>query len=96
MAEKLFRVYVRTLDHAHISEMMVSALDEESASARAVRHVKSANPEKGRSLEESQRNSVVVAVREAGKNGCIVSNRIPVAVFDEIARSIDQPNSDEA
>jgi hypothetical protein len=94
MADKLFRVYVKTLDHAHISEMMVSAPDEDSASARALRHVKAANPEKGRSLAESQRNSVVVAVREAGKKGCIVSNRIPVAIFDEIAKSLDQPDED--
>jgi hypothetical protein len=94
MADKLFRVYVKTLDHAHISEMMVSAPDEASASARALRHVKAANPEKGRSLEESQRNSAVIAVREAGKNGCIVSNRIPVAIFDEIAKSFGQPEGD--
>lgn len=91
---KLFRVYVRTLDHALISEMMVSAVDSKSASMRALGHVKAANPEKGRSLEESQRNSVVVAVREAGKNGCIVSNRIPVAIFEEIAKSLEQPEED--
>jgi len=94
MAEKLFRVYVKTLDHAHISEMMVSAVDAESACTRALGHVKAANPEKGRSLEESQRNSVVVAVREAGKNGCIVSNRIPVAIFDEIAKSLEHLEDD--
>lgn len=88
MAEKLYRVYVKTLDHPHISEMMVSAPNPELASTRALGHVKEANPEKGRSLEESQRNSVVVAVKEAGKNGCIVTNKIPTAVFDDIANSV--------
>jgi hypothetical protein len=91
MAEKLYRVYVQTLDHPHISEMIVSATDAESASKRALGHVKAANPEKGRSLKESQRNSVVVAVKEAGKNGCIVTNKIPTAVFEEIARSVEKP-----
>lgn len=90
MAEKLFRVYVKTLDHPHISEMMVSAPDAETASRRALGHVKEANPEKGRSLAESQRNSVVVAVKEAGKNGCIVTNKIPTAVFADIASSLDR------
>lgn len=88
MADKLFKVYVKTLDHAHISEMMVSAPDSQSAAARALRHVKAANPEKGRPLAESQKNSAIVAVKEAGKNGCIVSNKIPVAIFDEIARAV--------
>ncbi|MRV74055.1 hypothetical protein GJ700_20305 [Duganella sp. FT92W] len=88
MAEKLFKVYVRTLDHPHISEMMVSAPDQESAAQRALGHVKEANPEKGRPIEESQKNSVVVAVREAGKNGCIVVNKIPVAAFEEIAKTV--------
>lgn len=90
MAEKLFKVYVRTLDHPHISEMMVSAPDQESAAQRALGHVKEANPEKGRSIEESQKNSVVVAVREAGKNGCIVVNKIPVAAFEEIGKAIEK------
>lgn len=90
MAEKLFRVYVKTLDHPHISEMMVSAPDAATASKRALGHVKEANPEKGRSLAESQRNSVVVAVKEAGKNGCIVTNKIPTAVFADIANSMER------
>lgn len=77
MAEKLYKVYVRTLDHPHISEMMVCAPDEETASQRALGHVKAANPEKGRSLTESQRNSVVVAIKEAGKNGCIAPTNCP-------------------
>jgi len=57
-------------------------------------HVKAANPEKGRSPEDSQRNSVVVAVREAGKNGCIVSNKIPVAIFEEIAQTLLESNDE--
>lgn len=88
MAEKLFKVYVRTLDHPHISEMMVCAPDEEIAAERALGHVKAANPEKGRSLAESQRNSVVVAIKEAGKNGCIVTHKLPVAVFESISNSL--------
>jgi hypothetical protein len=94
MADKLFRVYVRTLDHAHISEMMVAAPDSESAASQALGHVKATNPEKGRSLQESQRNSVVVAVREAGKNGCIVTNRIPVAIFEDVAKALEKPEED--
>lgn len=90
MAEKLFRVYVTTLDHPHVSEMMVSAPNAETASKRALGHVKEANPEKGRSLRESQKNSAVVAVREAGKNGCIVTNKFPVSVFDDIAKAVDK------
>lgn len=94
MAEKLFRVYVNTLDHPHISEMIVSAPDADTASIRALGHVKAANPEKGRSLAESQRNSVVVAVKEAGKNGCIVTNKIPAAVFTDIANSLDETDEE--
>lgn len=86
MADKLYKVYVKTLDHPHILEMLVSATDTATASARALSHVKAANPEKGRSTLESRRNSAVLAIKEAGKNGCIVSNKIPVAIFKDIAK----------
>jgi len=94
VAEKLFKVYVQTLDHPHVSEMIVSAPDAEIASTRALSHVKATNPEKGRSLAESQRNSVVVAVKEAGKNGCIVTNKIPTAVFTGIANSLGETDEE--
>ncbi|MGF6764810.1 hypothetical protein P3T24_005144 [Paraburkholderia sp. GAS33] len=88
MAEKLYKAYVKTLDHPHVLEMIVSAPSEEAAATKALGHVKEANPEKGRSLAESQKNSVVLAVKAAGKNGCIVTNKLPLVVFEKISKSI--------
>ncbi|WP_157661886.1 hypothetical protein [Burkholderia ubonensis] len=87
MAEKLYKAYVKTLDHPHVLEMIVSAPDEEAATRKALSHVKEANPEKGRSLAESQKNSVVLAVKAAGKNGCIVINKLPLVIFEEISKT---------
>jgi hypothetical protein len=88
MTEKLYKVYVQTLDHPHVLEMIVSADERESAADKALSHVKEANPTKGRSLEESQKNSVVIAVKAAGKSGCIVTNKIPVLAFEQIAKAV--------
>ncbi|RKP46391.1 hypothetical protein [Trinickia fusca] len=95
MAEKLYKVYVQTLDRPHVLEMIVSADGKELAANKALSHVKEANPTKGRSLEESQKNSVVIAVKAAGKSGCIVTNKIPVLAFEEIAKSVKKRGKNE-
>ncbi|HZS80812.1 MAG TPA: hypothetical protein VFA14_05235 [Herbaspirillum sp.] len=84
----LYKVYVQTLDHPHVLEMIVSASTKEAATQKALQHVKEGNPTKGRSLEESQKNSVVIAAKPAGKSGCIVTNKIPVLAFEEIAKAL--------
>jgi hypothetical protein len=88
MAEKLFKAYVKTLDHPHLLEMIVSAPDAEVAAKKALGHVKEANPDKGRAMEVSQKNSEVIAVKAAGKNGCIVTNKLPLEVFNKISKKI--------
>lgn len=95
MAERLYKVYVQTLDHPHVLEMIVSADGKEVAAQKALQHVKEANPTKGRSLEESQKNSVVIAVKAAGKSGCIVTNKIPVLAFEEIAKAVKRKSKKE-
>jgi hypothetical protein len=89
MADKLFKAYVKTLDHPHLLEMIVSAPDAEIAAKKALKHVKEANPDKGRALEVSQQNSEVIAVKVAGKNGCIVTNKLPLVIFNKISKNIE-------
>ncbi|QVN12050.1 MULTISPECIES: hypothetical protein [unclassified Burkholderia] len=88
MAERLYKVYVQTLDHPHVLEMIVSADSKEAAEDKALGHIKEANPTKGRSLEESQKNSVVLSVKKAGKSGCIVTNKIPVLAFKDVQKAL--------
>jgi hypothetical protein len=91
LAEELFKVYVRTLDHPHVLEMIVSAPDKATASESALKHVKATNPEKGRPLEESQKNSTVLSVKKVGKNGCIVTGKISTVVVDDLAKNYKAP-----
>jgi hypothetical protein len=87
--EELFKVYVQTKDHPHVLEMIVSAGSPQAAKARALGHVKEANPTKGRSLEESQSNSIALFAKRAGKNGCLVTNKLPVKAFEAVSRAVE-------
>ena len=87
--EGLFKVYVQTKDHPHVLEMIVSARSKADAEAKALGHIKEANPTKGRSLAESQENSVVLFAKKAGKSGCLVTNKMPLRAFKSIAKAID-------
>ena len=86
--DNLYKVYVRTKDHPHILEMIVSADSKESAETKALGHVKEANPDKGRPLKESQANSEVIFAKKTGKSGCLVTNKLPVVAFKAISKSI--------
>lgn len=86
---KLFKVYVHTVGHPHLSEMVVAANDRNDATERALNHVKRNNPTKGtRTPEESQDLSRVLAISETGVAGCLVINKITVAACREMGISI--------
>lgn len=87
-AGNLYKVYVQTKDHPHVLEMIVAAESKDSAGEKALSHIKESNPTKGRSLEESQKNSVVLFAKKTGKSGCLVTNKLPVSAFRGISKNI--------
>ena len=86
----LWRVQVYTEGHPHISEMIVTADSKKAAAEKAIGHVKEANPDKGRSIEDSQERSSVLHVKKAGKNGAMVINRTPVAAYKAVGAALDK------
>lgn len=90
VAGHLYKVYVQTKDHPHVLEMIVTAESKDSASKKALSHVKESNPTKGRALKESQKNSMVLFTKKAGKSGCLVTNKLPVSAFQAIVKNIER------
>lgn len=85
----IYKVYVYTDGHPHVSEMVVAATSEDDARERARNHIKRNNPTKGdRTPEESQDLSRVLAVKETGIDGCLVINKISVAACKEMCAEL--------
>lgn len=81
---EIYKVYVHTEKDPAVSEVVVAAVSEEAARARALDHVKKSNPHKGdRTPEESQVLTRILFVKKAGVSGCLVIHRIPVEVFNK-------------
>lgn len=82
---KLYKVFVYTEGHPHVSEMIVAGTSEAEARERALNHVRANNPHKGeRTVEESQALSEVRSIQETGVNGCLVVNKLTVRACREM------------
>lgn len=86
----LYKVYIQTNDHPHISEMIVAGDSIEDAKEKALKHVKESNPTKGRNLETSQNNSTILAAKKTGMHGALVVNKIPVTTYKEIMENLKE------
>ena len=92
---KLYRVYTLTQGDTAVTERLVAADDDKQAAAQAVGNVKAQNPTKGlTSVSESQANTVVLSVREAGSDGVLCVSRIPVNAIEVIAHAINPKLAD--
>ena len=82
---KLYKVFVYTQGHPHVSEMIVAGTSEAEAEERALNHVRASNPHKGeRTVEESQALSEVRSIQETGVSGCLVVNKLTIKACREM------------
>lgn len=88
---KLFKVFVYTQGHPHVSEMIVAATSEADAEARALNHVKRSNPTKGeRTPDESRDRSVARSIQETGIDGCLVVNKLALKACRDMGMTFDE------
>jgi len=87
---KLYKVYVYTEDHPHVSEMIVAATSEAEAEKNALNHVKRSNPTKGeRTPEESRERSSVRSIQETGIDGCLVVGKLSLRACRDMGMAFE-------
>lgn len=89
MDSRLFRVYMHTVDHELVRELIVTAVDEDQAAERAYEHVKAANQGKGeRSKEESESLTDILAIFPTSKPHCLRINEVPAGAVRQIVEAL--------
>ena len=96
---RLFRVFTATEGDTSITERLVCADDDAGARVAAIANVKSQNPTKGDTKPKtSKENTTILSVKECGKHGVLVINRIPLsslsAIHDALTHSATPTLSD--
>lgn len=92
--ERLFRVFMHTEGHELVRELIVTAANAGEAELRAYEHVKAANPGKGdRSKEESEAESVILAIVPTSKPHALRISEIPAAAVRQIVANLRTEDS---